>query len=73
MDKGDKSEHSRKNESTDEEKPLKKARYLWEVKGKSHLKNSSDGPLCAGASSSQEIPGCSNSGESKKHGNEVFG
>ncbi|XP_050303338.1 uncharacterized protein LOC126741075 [Anthonomus grandis grandis] len=41
MDGGDKGEHSRKNDSTDDdEKPLKKARFLWEVKGKHHLKKS---------------------------------
>lgn len=41
---------SRKDDSYDSEKPLKKARYVWEVKGKFHLKNkykhqsSSSGP-----------------------------
>lgn len=32
-------ESSRKGEHSTNEKPLKKARYVWEVKGKYHLKD----------------------------------
>ncbi|CAG9772959.1 unnamed protein product [Ceutorhynchus assimilis] len=53
MDKG---EHSRKNDSPDEEKPLKKARYMWEIKGKGHLKDSSKLPVDDTSGSSEEVP-----------------
>lgn len=50
MDKGD---HQREAEPVDEEKPLKKARYVWQVKGKSHLKTAKvfdqDQPCCSSA------------------------
>lgn len=39
MSKQHRGEHSRSVEQNEHEKPLKKARYLWEVKGKHHLKD----------------------------------
>ncbi|XP_018575691.1 uncharacterized protein LOC108914365 [Anoplophora glabripennis] len=39
MSNQDKGEHSRRDEPNEDEKPLKKARYVWEVKGKYHLKD----------------------------------
>ncbi|KAJ8918076.1 hypothetical protein NQ315_011533 [Exocentrus adspersus] len=38
MSNQDKGEHSRRSAPDEDEKPLKKARYVWEVKGKYHLK-----------------------------------
>lgn len=38
MSKQDRGEHSNDQELHEHEKPLKKARFLWEVKGKHHLK-----------------------------------
>ncbi|KAJ8953144.1 hypothetical protein NQ318_017171 [Aromia moschata] len=40
MSNHEKGEHSRRTEPNEDEKPLKKARYVWEVKGKYHLKDS---------------------------------
>lgn len=40
MSKQDRGEHSRNEERDDYEKPMKKARFLWEIKGKHHLKES---------------------------------
>lgn len=40
MSKHDRGESSRCNEQDEHEKPMKKARFLWEVKGKYHLKDS---------------------------------
>lgn len=40
MGNEDAGESSRKSEDTTNETPLKKARYVWQVKGKYHLKNS---------------------------------
>ncbi|XP_066252607.1 serine-rich adhesin for platelets-like isoform X1 [Euwallacea similis] len=42
MERSDKQGGSREGETSDEGKPLKKARYLWEIKGKGHLKTSKD-------------------------------
>lgn len=39
MSKQNRGEHSRSDEPNEHEKPLKKARFLWEVKGKHHLKD----------------------------------
>ncbi|KAJ8931009.1 hypothetical protein NQ314_016130 [Rhamnusium bicolor] len=39
MSNQEKGEHSRRSEPNEDEKPLKKARYVWEVKGKYHLKD----------------------------------
>lgn len=38
MSKQGRGEHSRDEELNEDEKPLKKARYVWEIKGKYHLK-----------------------------------
>lgn len=40
MSKQDRGQHSRNDEPDESEKPMKKARFLWEVKGKHHLKDS---------------------------------
>ncbi|XP_030763881.1 uncharacterized protein LOC115888327 [Sitophilus oryzae] len=52
MERSNKGDHSRKSEYADGEKPLKKARYVWEVKGKHHLKQPSNNS--ANASTSKE-------------------
>lgn len=47
----DKEGGSKDHEASEEDKPLKKARYMWEVKGKGYLKQGADsGPLMAAAS-----------------------
>lgn len=46
----DKEEHRRETEVVDEEKPLKKARYLWQVKDKKTAKVlDQDQPCCSSA------------------------
>lgn len=40
MSKQNRGQHSRNDEPDELEKPMKKARFLWEVKGKHHLKDS---------------------------------
>ncbi|XP_076260754.1 uncharacterized protein LOC143196716 isoform X2 [Rhynchophorus ferrugineus] len=57
MERHEKGENSRKNDDIDEEKPLKKARYVWEVKGKHHMRHSS-GILSDASSSSKDDQAC---------------
>ncbi|XP_074034836.1 uncharacterized protein [Leptinotarsa decemlineata] len=40
MPKQDRGQHSRESDSLEDDRPLKKARFVWEVKGKYHLKDS---------------------------------
>ncbi|KAL1506182.1 hypothetical protein ABEB36_005589 [Hypothenemus hampei] len=54
MDKSEKGDHFRKNKSSDEGKPLKKARYVWEVKGRGYLKSAKGRPSGRGKDTHME-------------------
>lgn len=76
MSNQDKGEHSRRGEPNEDEKPLKKARYVWEVKGKYHLKdtyknnNTANKNNNAEAELSDNIKGCGE-GEKKRDEKQV--